>query len=86
MREIADVCEVEEIDGTISVNTIDRSWTQANCVLTRLEAPRAVVARVEVTRALDGMQEASWSGPDGSYEAFWNYHSDSGLNITIAEA
>ena len=49
------------------------------CVLTELDTPDYVVSRIDSTRALDGTVDASWDG----YEAFWNYHPDSGMNLTI---
>jgi hypothetical protein len=49
------------------------------CVLDDLDAPQALVARMESTRALDGMQSATWS----SYEVTWTYHPDDGLDLII---
>ena len=40
----------------------------------------ATMDRIAATRALDG--EVSATSPDG-YIAYWRYHPDSGLNITI---
>lgn len=34
---------------------------------------------MDQTRALDGTLNASWA----DYEAFWNYHPDSGMNLTV---
>jgi hypothetical protein len=50
------------------------------CVTRMLKMPGSVERRVGMTRALDGVQEARW----GSINAFWNYHPDSGLNITFS--
>jgi hypothetical protein len=49
------------------------------CVLTDLETPQSVIARMESTRALDGMQSATWS----TYEVTWTYHPDDGLDLII---
>jgi hypothetical protein len=49
------------------------------CVLAELEAPQAILAQMESTRALDGMQSATWS----TYEVTWNYHPDDGLDLII---
>lgn len=49
------------------------------CLLAELEAPQAILARMESTRALDGMQSATWS----TYEVTWNYHPDHGLDLII---
>ncbi|TDC52740.1 hypothetical protein E1212_07760 [Jiangella ureilytica] len=53
------------------------------CLLDALEAPRAVIARVDSTRALDGMQDAEWD----DLTASWTYHPDDGLSliVTVAE-
>lgn len=49
------------------------------CVLSELEAPQAIVAQMEATRALDGMQSATWS----TYEVKWNYHPNNGLDLIL---
>jgi hypothetical protein len=49
------------------------------CVLGELEAPQAILTRMESTRALDGMQSATWS----TYEATWTYHPDDGLDLIL---
>ncbi|CAB4551319.1 MAG: hypothetical protein F2536_05455 [Actinobacteria bacterium] len=51
-----------------------------NCVTRVLQMSSSVKRRVEITRALDGLQEAKW----GRITSFWNYHPDSGLNITFS--
>ena len=55
---------------------------QVACVLRTTGAPSHVLNRVAETRALDGMQTATW----GSVEASWTYHPDSGLFVSVAEA
>lgn len=52
------------------------------CVLNRLKVPERVVQRIDSTRALDGSVEDKWSG----YKAFWSYHPDNGLLITVYNA
>ena len=49
------------------------------CVLDELNAPESVKARMDTTRALDGSQNATWTG----YSAVWTYHPDNGLNIIV---
>lgn len=53
--------------------------TKVLCVLDALDAPDRVTARMGQTRALDGTLDAAWD----SYEAFWNYHPNSGMSLTI---
>lgn len=49
------------------------------CVLRELDVPTYVIQRMDGTRALDGTLDAEWD----QYTAFWNYHPDSGMNLTI---
>lgn len=49
------------------------------CILDELGAPASVRMKMGHTRALDGMQSATW----GDYEATWTYHPDDGLQLVI---
>ena len=49
------------------------------CFFTTLKVPNYIEDRLYQTRAMDGIQEVSWD----NYAAFWNYHPDDGLDITI---
>ncbi|MBN8883006.1 MAG: hypothetical protein J0H73_11915 [Salana multivorans] len=49
------------------------------CVLDELRAPSSVIAKMDSTRALDGMQSASW----GNIEATWSYHPSNGLDLIL---
>lgn len=51
-----------------------------DCVTRSMSVPASVLRKISVTRALDGTLEAKW----GKINAFWNYHPDSGLNITFS--
>jgi hypothetical protein len=51
-----------------------------NCVTRAMGVPASVLRKISMTRALDGTLEAKW----GKINAFWNYHPDSGLNITFS--
>ncbi len=57
-------------------------YSDVVCVLGELEVPDRVVNQMDQTRALDGTLEASW----GDFEAFWNYHPDSGMSLTVYES
>lgn len=61
--------------------TGDASFSDVSCVLTELSAPESVIARMNSTRALDGMQSATWDG----FEASWTYHPDDGLDLIITQ-
>lgn len=51
-----------------------------NCVTNAMGVPASVLRKIAMTRALDGTLDARWS----NINAFWNYHPDSGLNITFS--
>lgn len=51
------------------------------CVLVALDTPQSVIARMEHTRALDGVQDATW----GTYSATWSYHPDTGFDLIVTD-
>jgi hypothetical protein len=51
------------------------------CVLKRLKGTAAMQDRMLSTRALDGMQDASWRGISAS----WTYHPDNGFNLSLED-
>lgn len=57
------------------------SATEVGCLLDALGTPAHVTSRMDSTRALDGMQDASWDGLTAS----WTYHPDDGLDIVITD-
>jgi hypothetical protein len=69
---VVDMAGEESGTGTATIDDIV-------CVLGELETPQAVVAQMESTRALDGMQSTTWS----TYKATWTYHPDDGLDLII---
>lgn len=76
---------VADEGASISIDTEGEEhssrWTYADvdCVLDELGAPPYVDERIGSTRALDGTLDAEWS----DFTAFWTYHPDDGLNITV---
>jgi hypothetical protein len=50
-------------------------------VLHELDTPDAVVARMDRTRALDGMQSAEWD----DLTMTWTYHPDDGVDLIIED-
>jgi hypothetical protein len=55
------------------------SYADVSCALSVMKAPSFVVSQIDTTRALDGLQRATW----GKLSAFWTYHPDSGVNISF---
>jgi hypothetical protein len=53
------------------------------CVLGWVSPPQHVISQLSSTRALDGMQTATWDGVFGEVSALWTYHPDQGLNLTV---
>ncbi len=66
-------------DETIRQASMVANVEQIACILNELGTPHAVVAKMEGTRALDGMQAAEW----GDFSASWTYHPDDGLDLII---
>lgn len=56
-------------------------YSLMDCVYNKLKMPSWVVARIGSTRAIDGEKTARWRG----YKAFWTYHPESGLNMTVTK-
>lgn len=92
VADAAESCGLERAVGdngsSISIDTQGADDTSGDdiadltCFLAALEVPDRVLSRMEQTRALDGTLDAAWD----DYEAFWNYHPDSGLSLTVYEA
>jgi hypothetical protein len=79
--------EVEDAGKTLIIDGEGEESTGAEMVdealaLALLDIPSSVSGRMDNTRALDGMQTASW----GNYEASWTYHPDEGLDVVVTEA
>ena len=55
------------------------NYTDLVCALAVLKVPSFVQTQIDTTRALDGMQKATW----GKISAIWTYHPDNGLNISF---
>lgn len=55
------------------------SFDDVACVLVELDTPSRVTSAMDSTRALDGTLTDSWD----VFQARWNYHPNSGLNLTI---
>lgn len=69
---VLDMVGKEPDSGHLTTDTV-------SCVLGELRTPQSILARMDSTRALDGMQSASWS----DFEATWTYHPDDGLDVII---
>ncbi len=62
-------------------DTDGASIEDLTCVLGAVETSDSVIARMNTTRALDGVQQGSWK----NLEASWSYHPDSGFNLVLTE-
>lgn len=74
------------VDGMGQEDFLGATYTEVQCVVDGLQMPPADKARWMSTRALDGVQEATWSAKDGTYSisASWTYHPDNGSDINFA--
>ncbi|GGI01388.1 hypothetical protein GCM10007170_40710 [Arthrobacter liuii] len=52
------------------------------CVLNALSVPDSVVTQMDATRALDGMQRASWD----KISATWTYHPNTRFRVILTES
>jgi len=91
--EAVEVCDISDTsnyievadDGTTLLMTSEgdespgASITEIACVFVELDVPSSIINRFDTTRALDGTQSGTWD----VYEATWNYHPNSGSNVTI---
>lgn len=55
------------------------TYSDLECVKKILKVSSFVGSQISSTRAIDGVQRAQW----GKISAFWNFHPDSGLNISF---
>jgi hypothetical protein len=54
------------------------------CVLGSTGIPQFVVSQLSSTRALDGMQTATWDGVVlDTVNAMWTFHPDNGMNVVV---
>jgi peptidoglycan hydrolase-like protein with peptidoglycan-binding domain len=90
----APVAWYDPADDTV---TIDGAWGEDHntaeaeavgdmlvCVLGSTGIPQFVVAQLSSTRALDGMQTATWDGVVlDTVNAMWTFHPDNGMNVVV---
>lgn len=76
---IADDGRTLLVDHKGEEDTYGVTLDQLACVIWLLEPPSAVTGRMDSTRALDGMQEASWA----EYAMSWSYHPNTGLDVIV---
>ena len=60
------------------IGTSDESTVKYDCVNRMLSVPASVTSQIEMTRAIDGLQKATW----GKFTAIWTFGADDGLSIT----
>lgn len=92
LRQAFSACQsgdLADADHTLVIDTEGEepgsgtdTFDALSCTLGELDTPQSVIARMDQTRALDGMQTAEWAG----FAASWTYHPDDGLDLIITEA
>ena len=65
--------------GKYSYSSSAPTYSDIECALGVLKTPSFVKTQINTTRALDGMQKATW----GKISALWTYHPDNGVNISF---
>jgi hypothetical protein len=65
--------------GKYSYSVSAPTYSDIECALGVLKTPSFFKAQINTTRALDGMQKATW----GKISALWTYHPDNGINISF---
>ncbi len=80
-RKAARTLDLGDEGNTIVIDTHSEYGTidGVACVLTELNTPKSVIAAVDSTTAMMGVQDADVDGLTYS----WSYHPDNGLNMII---
>lgn len=68
-------------NGVLSYTPGTLAPSDLGCALGNIGTPESTIAKMEQTRALDGMQ----TDTSGGYPYTWTYHPDNGLDIIITE-
>lgn len=91
MVDAAGICGLADADvlgdegASLTIRTSGEERSSAHniadvaCLLSELDTPDHVIAHMDTTRALDGMQTDQWA----EVAARWSYHPDSGMNLTL---
>ncbi|MEW1807536.1 hypothetical protein [Pseudarthrobacter sp. NPDC080039] len=79
---IGDAGHTITLEGAPKNKSSGLSLTEIVCVLDALSVPDSVVSQMDATRALDGMQRASWD----KISATWTYHPDNGFRVILTES
>lgn len=77
--------KVGDAGHTLTMSNIKTdNISKVACVLKTAEVSDAIVSRIDQTRALDGMQEATWKdSTDNGYTMRWTYHGAHGLSFVL---
>lgn len=78
---IEDSGHTVQLHGTRNYSGNVLSIADLECLLEALGSPSSVILQMEQTRALDGMQHATW----GTTKATWTYHPDNGLKVILTD-
>ena len=65
--------------GRFDYSADSGNYADVECTLSVIKTPSFVTSQINSTRALDGLQKATW----GKISSFWTYHPDNGLSISF---
>lgn len=77
-----EIVQVGDDGDTLTVTAVGQPVNvnkAADCVLSELEAPDSLRAKMDETTANQGRLQDSWDG----YDVSWTYHPDDGLNLIV---
>lgn len=70
------------LQGAPKYSSEGLSNKEIGCFLDAVKTPDSVIGQIDSTRALDGMQKATWD----KFAATWTYHPDDGPKIIVTES
>ena len=86
LEKAGSACDFQTVDNGhgLIFDMTEESEAQMNtvgCILYELDTPQTILAKMDHTSALSGVQTAEWDGISAS----WTYHPDNGFDIIFTE-
>jgi hypothetical protein len=85
LPKVEHLAQISNDERSLTLTSVGKSvglsYPYLRCIGNQIGMPEAVHSKIGITNALAGVVEATWPG----YSAFWTYHPDHGLNITISK-